>query len=99
MTIYLVFCALLLVLATARVTQVIVADKITEPLRSWMLRRNGEEGWFTALVHCSDCVSVWVGFAWATYGCWFLGFGWELLAPLGFALSYLTILLNDLRGS
>lgn len=89
----------ILALASACLTGAIVDAKIFEPVRNWILRHNGEDGWFTYLVHCLVCASFWVGLGWAAYACLFLGVSWTLLVPLGFAFSYLTILLNDLRGS
>lgn len=53
-------------LATARATRLIVADRITQPVRTWVVRRwpapPGEDVSLPAyLVHCPWCVSIWVG--------------------------------------
>lgn len=89
----------ILALATARFTQAITDDKIFEFLRLWAIRKFGEESLLSYLVHCVACVSFWVGMFAALYSCLFLGLNWLLFVPVWFALSYLTILLNDLRGS
>lgn len=99
MILWAVVVLIILVLATARLTQVVVDDKIFAPIRGWFMKRFGEEGWPTYLVHCVACTSFWVGMLWSAYGCLAFNLSWWLFLPLGFALSYLTILLNDLRGS
>lgn len=49
-----------LVFAVARVTRLIVDDKISLPLRRWVLAKSGEDGWFFYLVSCPWCMGVWV---------------------------------------
>jgi hypothetical protein len=47
----------LVVLATYRLTRLVTADKITEPLRVWLEARNPRVGY---LATCDWCLSVWV---------------------------------------
>lgn len=49
-----------LVLAVARSTRLITADQITLPLRTWVVRRYGEDGKAAYFVFCPWCVSIWV---------------------------------------
>lgn len=51
---------LLTLLAVVRVTRLIVIDRITLPIRSRILAKGGEEGWWTYLIHCPICASVWI---------------------------------------
>ena len=55
-----------LILAVARVTRLIVDDKIGLPFRQWVLRKSGEDGWFFYLVSCPWCMGVWVAAAMTT---------------------------------
>lgn len=49
-----------LVFAVARVTKLVVDDKIMLPFRKWVLGRSGEDGWFFYLVTCPWCMGIWV---------------------------------------
>jgi hypothetical protein len=44
-------------LATYRLTRLVTADKITEPLRLWVLDRSQ---WAGYLVTCDWCLSIWI---------------------------------------
>lgn len=48
------------ILAVARVTQFLVADRLALGYRQWAVRRSGTEGKLTYLVHCPWCTSIWV---------------------------------------
>jgi len=55
---------LILALATARLTQLVVDDTITEPVRDAIGARPGDEAWSNVLdevVNCHACTSVWAG--------------------------------------
>lgn len=56
---------IVLAFATYRITRLIIADKITEPLRLKMLNWMFGRGWtfLPNLLMCSFCVSVWVAAA------------------------------------
>jgi hypothetical protein len=51
---------LLAVLAVARITRVIVEDRIAVGVRQWVVRRWGEDGKMAYLFHCPWCMSLWV---------------------------------------
>ena len=55
-----VISLLLLPLAVAWGTWLVVDAAITLPIRQWVLRRSGEDGGFTYLVHCANCTAFWV---------------------------------------
>lgn len=48
------------VLATHRLTRLVVDDEVTEPVRQAVLSRS--DGFWADLIGCRWCVSVWVGF-------------------------------------
>lgn len=50
-------------LAAARVTRLLRYDKITEPLRAWIVRRDGLNGWWSYLFHCHWCLGFWAAAA------------------------------------
>lgn len=89
----------ILALAVAMGTYLVVDSRIFQFPRQWVIKRFGEESLLSYLVHCVACTSFWVALLAALYACLFLGLDWLLFVPVWFALSYLTILLNELRGS
>lgn len=50
-------------LALARVTRLINADEITDPLRIWVMHKTGVESRWSYLIQCPWCVSLWLGMA------------------------------------
>ena len=44
-------------LATYRLTRLVTADKITEPIRTWVMDRSQ---WAGYLVSCDWCLSIWI---------------------------------------
>lgn len=80
--------ALLLVvdaLACYRLTRLVVADGITEPIRDRLItKRDGTtRDWWEQLISCRYCVGVWVGFGvmawrWLAPGVW---------TPIAYALA------------
>lgn len=80
-----------LALATARGTRLIVDDFITEPIRRWFVNRFGEDSKVTYLVHCVFCTSIWIGFAAAVLACLILPISWWLLVPLALAFSQAAV--------
>lgn len=96
MIVHALLLLLLLGLAVARASQLIVDDQITFPIRRFVVRKFGEDHPVTTLVHCIACVSVWVSF-FATLYCWlFLNLHLALTLPLWFALSYAAMALTKL---
>ena len=62
---------LVLLLATIRVTRLIVTDKLSEPFRQFLVDKLGAGSWITYLFWCAWCSGFWVslaatGAAWAT---------------------------------
>jgi len=58
------------VLALARVTRLIVSDRLTDFLRVWAYNRSrGAESLLTYFLQCPWCVSMWLGFgsAWVIW--------------------------------
>lgn len=88
---------LLVLLATARLTKIVVSDKIGMPFRNWVVSKSGEQGWFTFLVHCPWCAGFWIAAGVAPLW-WFFGTTPYFIIPcLALALSYATGLLSQLE--
>lgn len=49
-------------LAHARITRLLVADRITQPLRTAVVRRFGAGGQVAYLAHCRWCAGLWLAF-------------------------------------
>jgi hypothetical protein len=49
-----------LVLAVARLTRLLTTDQVTLPVRTWVIRKHGEESAAAYFVFCPWCVSIWV---------------------------------------
>jgi Protein of unknown function (DUF1360). len=47
-------------LAVARITRLLVEDKLMVGYRQWVVKRWGPESLISYLVHCPWCTSVWV---------------------------------------
>lgn len=47
-------------LAVARLTRLLVSDKITVGFRQWVVRKWGADSMLSYLVHCPWCMSIWV---------------------------------------
>lgn len=65
---------LVLSLAVARLTRLVVQDEITKPIRALAVRHWGPGGMIPYLLHCPWCSGVWVSavlgiFSWATGLC------------------------------
>lgn len=48
------------VLAVARITRLLVEDRLTVSWRQWVVRKYGAESMPAYLVHCPWCMSIWV---------------------------------------
>lgn len=90
----------LLTLAVARFTRVIVSDRIALGLRRWAVNKYGEESLRAYLLHCTWCTSFWAAFpAGIIWALTTLPWQWWWLALPGWlAMSYLTGLLARLEG-
>jgi hypothetical protein len=86
---------LIYALAVARVTGLIVADTITEPVRdrviNWLDDTPGSAGeWFASLIPCPWCAGMWVSLVAAPL-VWFWGDSPVMLIPaLALAFSQIT---------
>lgn len=86
---------LIYALAVARVTGLIVADTITEPIRDrivgWLDDTPGSAGeWFASLITCPWCAGMWVSLVAAPL-VWFWGDSPVMLVPaLALAFSQVT---------
>jgi hypothetical protein len=47
-------------LTVARLTRLLVSDKLTVGLRQWVVRKWGPDSRFSYLIHCPWCISIWV---------------------------------------
>lgn len=81
--------AVVLALATFRITRLIGWDDLTAPFRGWVVgwSENGdhERQWAFALLSCPWCVGWWVSLL-AALG-WYASPHWAILVALPFALS------------
>ncbi len=84
------FAFIVLTLASARLTQLVYWDKITFPFRMWSIKQFGEEHWFTYLIHCPFCVSIWTSLAAAAAGIQLLHLSWWWLVPAALAMASLV---------
>lgn len=98
-------CVLLLIelavvpLAAARLTRLICADKITEPLRMAAARRLHDQSLLLYLLFCRWCMSIWIAVPMAA--AWWAasslpqwsGWWWLDVPTVALALSHVTGLL------
>jgi hypothetical protein len=92
---------LLLTLGAARVTRLLCDDTITTPLRRWIVKRSGVDGWWTQLIHCPWCISVWVSVPASVYWILIAHMGWWWLPPAIPAMAFLikpVLFLADREG-
>ena len=57
-----IFAWLCVIIATEALTEIITTSKITEPFRDWVGRSATSQFrlWFSELINCGYCTSVWV---------------------------------------
>lgn len=94
-----VLSLLLVTLAVARVTRLLVADQVFLFLRRWIVNKWGEESAMAYWAHCRWCASIWVAFpaAWL-WAITALPWQWWWLAlPAWMAMSHATGLLARLE--
>jgi hypothetical protein len=95
----LVLAVVLYVLAVARITRLINADEITDPVRVAIGRRYGFESRWFYLVSCAWCVSFWIGLATAPLLTHALGLPIWWAPLLALAASQLTGLGSQLDNT
>ena len=95
-----------ILIATVRVTRALVVDKISHPLRAWVLSKNGADGWWTFLIHCGWCTGFWVALPAAAVAWWpgqlqhHLNLEWWFGVPaVWFTIAYLTGLIITKENS
>jgi len=89
---------ILIALATARLTRLVTADKLTEGARNWVLRRLNPEGKPAYLLTCDWCASMYTSVA--VVGVWH-AWGesmWAMGALAVLAASYVTGALAAVTG-
>ena len=90
----LILCAL----ATARLTRLVVEDRITLAPRAWLLRRLPEDGMLAYLIVCPWCVSVYVGAGVGAVGGLAGWWSWVLAPFAALAFSYVAGFLASREG-
>lgn len=83
-------------LALARLTRLINADEITDPLRLAVMRKTGPESKWAYFLQCPWCISMWLGFITAALPIGLTGLSWWLLPLVALAGSQVTGLLAQL---
>lgn len=85
-------------LATARLTRLVTADRITDAPRNWIIRRLPRESLLAYLLVCSWCSSIYVGAgmgaAWWAWG----DHRWFAAAAGALAFSYVAGWLSGREG-
>lgn len=56
----LILSVLIATLAVARITRLLVEDKLAVGYRQWVVKRWGADSWQAYLAHCPWCTSTWV---------------------------------------
>lgn len=87
---YVVVLLVLWALALARLTRLVNADQISDPLRVAVARKWGENGYASYFFSCPWCVSIWLGFATAPFVVWLSGLRWWTLPLIALAGSEVT---------
>ena len=97
-----VWLALLIyALAVARVTGLIVADSITEPVRDWIVARLDDRprtlgSFIAALIECPWCAGMWVSLIAAPLVWFFWASPVMLIPAVALAFSQVTGMTNSL---
>lgn len=78
---------LITALAVARLTRIITTDRIALPIRQYVLAKNGDDGWFTFLIHCKYCASVWIAAGTAPLYWYFGRSPWFLIPAVALAFA------------
>lgn len=86
---------LLVALSAYRLTRLVTADKITEPIRAWVEARGPRIGY---LVTCDWCLSVWVAPVPAAAVVFWPDSNWVLVGLTALSASALTGLLSIIES-
>lgn len=80
----------LIMLSTARLTRLVTHDKITNGLRTVMVRKLGQEHPLVYLMYCSWCVSIYTGTG-VTLAAWqWSGHTWFNIVVIALSASYVA---------
>lgn len=100
MTVIVLGVFVLVTLACASLTRLVVTDTLLLGFRRWTVNRWGVDSWQATLVHCPWCASMWwavpLSIVWATSTLPLLW--WWLALPAALTMRYLTGLLSRLEG-
>lgn len=86
------------VLTVARLTRLVNADMILDPLRVRIARKRGADSTLSYFLSCPWCVGLWISMLLAIPAVGFLGWPWWTLLPVGLACSHLVGLLAPLAS-
>lgn len=78
------------VLAVMRLTRLLTADTVLDPVRIWLARKFGPESTVLEFLGCPWCVGFWLSLAAAPAVVAYFGWSWWWLVPLGLACSQLV---------
>lgn len=90
------FLLVLYVLAVMRLTRLVTADTVLDPLRLRLARRYGPESRVLEFLGCPWCVGFWLSLAAAPVVIAAVGWSWWLVVPLGLACSQVVGMLSPL---
>jgi len=85
-------------LAVMRLTRLVNADTILDPVRIRLARRFGAESVPLEFLGCAWCVGFWISLAGAVVPVLVLGMSWWWLLPLGLACSQIVGMLSPLSS-
>lgn len=80
-------------LAVARITRLLVEDKVMVGFRQWVVKKWGPESWPAYFIHCPWCTSFWVGIPFVVAALY--PYPWIIAIMAPFAFSMITGLLLD----
>lgn len=93
----------LTILAVARLTRLVTADTIADPVRGWIIRHRPAKGaheaedWVVYLVHCRWCASMWIAGPVAVAVWFWHGHAAAQIVLIALAASHATALLAGLE--
>jgi hypothetical protein len=87
-----------LVLAVARATRVIVIDEVAAPLRNRVFATFGEDGRMAKLFRCYWCSGFWMSALACTYTSAIGYLPWKAMPVLTFAVAYAAAWVLDKEG-
>lgn len=88
----------LYVLTVARLTRLVNADMILDPLRVSIAARRGADSTLSYFLACPWCVGLWFAMLLAIPTVSYLGWPWWSLLPLGLSCSHIVGLLAPLAS-